>query len=233
MNRLSKELGESQTENGRRSMDITRFFFPESEISTAPETSPAPEMTAEQALAGSAELFGDKKTENPGVPLSGTRATNEGTSSDKARGANDTKDTTQPGTGFEFAFESFIHDLQSALLLKRNAGRLKSFQKKYHIELAFVCMYLYAIGAIAGDPDYHADPPTECDICKGLISSRGFFVDGITDGGTWANMCAQCYLREGHGIGWGVGQLYQHITNNQWKLIGGGNPAARTSECSQ
>jgi hypothetical protein len=31
MNSLSKELGESPTENGRRSMDIAKFFFPENE----------------------------------------------------------------------------------------------------------------------------------------------------------------------------------------------------------
>ena len=82
---------------------------------------------------------------------------------------------------FEFAFEAFILDLQMAGLIRRNADRLNSFRKKYHIELAFLCLYLSEIGALAGEPSYHAAPPSECDVCNLPIASHGFFVDGMTD----------------------------------------------------
>jgi len=112
---------------------------------------------------------------------------------------------------FELAFEDFIHELQMAGLIKRNAAWLDGFRKKYHNELAFVCLYLSEIGALEGEPNYHPSPPSLCDICSSAIANHGFFVDGMTKDGSWANMCAHCYIRQGQGVGWGVGQLYQAV----------------------
>ena len=125
---------------------------------------------------------------------------------------------------FEFDFQSFIHELQTAVLLSRHPRALKSFRTRFHIELAFVCTYLHEIGVMSG-VQQHVDPPVACDLCKAPLSSRGFFVDGMTEDGSWANMCAQCYIDKGQGIGLGVGQLYKATDNEQWILIGGGDPA--------
>src|SRR5262249_32280646 len=127
---------------------------------------------------------------------------------------------------FEFAFEDFIHELQMAGLIKRNALWLDGFRKKYHSELAFVCLYLCEIGALAGEPTYHPTPPSTCDICNSAISSHGFFVDGLTDVGAWAHMCAHCYIRQGQGIGSGVGQLYQAVRGSRWRLVAGSSSNA-------
>jgi hypothetical protein len=122
---------------------------------------------------------------------------------------------------FELAFGDFIHELQMAGLIKRNAGWLAGFRRKYHNELAFLCLYLSEIGALAGVPTYHPAPPSTCDICNSAISSHGFYVDGLTDVGAWAQMCAYCYIRQGQGIGWGAGQLYQAVQENRWTLVAG------------
>jgi hypothetical protein len=126
--------------------------------------------------------------------------------------------------GFELSFESFISELQLAGLIKRSAGRLAAFRRKYHIELALVCLYLRELGVIVPGEGQHSSPPSECDLCGSLTSAHGFFVDGATAEGAWANMCARCYVREGTGIGWGVGQLYQASLDGRWRLIAGGDP---------
>jgi hypothetical protein len=129
--------------------------------------------------------------------------------------------STPPGA-FETDFESFISALQLAGLIKR-AGGLDRFRKRYHIELALVCLYLRELDVIAPGAE-HASAPFECDLCSSLLSTHGFFVDGATVDGSWANMCAHCYVRAGSGIGWGVGQLYQPSASGRWRLLAGEDP---------
>jgi hypothetical protein len=126
----------------------------------------------------------------------------------------------------ELALEDFVRDLQMAGLITRNASRLDAFRRKYRTELAFICLYMGEIGALAGEPSYHPAPPGKCDLCNNAISSYGFFVDGMIDEVAWMNMCARCYIIKGRGIGLGVGRIYQAVKENRWRLAGGAKPTA-------
>jgi hypothetical protein len=60
----------------------------------------------------------------------------------------------------------------------------------------------------ANEPQY-AYGAENCDSCGCLLIQRGLFVDGCRRGQLeWANMCADCFEREGDCIGWGRGQIY-------------------------
>lgn len=73
---------------------------------------------------------------------------------------------------------------------------------------------------------FYSDPPEACDICTNPLSKDSFMSDGRIRGKTaWANMCADCTLYYGEGIGWGVGQLYQKEVDGRWRLVGGGAPS--------
>lgn len=74
-------------------------------------------------------------------------------------------------------------------------------------------------------PNLHPCPPDHCDLCKGDIGSTGWFVDGETRRGAWANMCTDCYRDHGSGVGWGLGQLYWAIGDCEYRLMAGGNPS--------
>lgn len=47
----------------------------------------------------------------------------------------------------------------------------------------------------------------ECDICDRTL--EGFYIDGKTKQGPWANMCGVCYDTFGVGLGIGLGKLYE------------------------
>jgi hypothetical protein len=70
-----------------------------------------------------------------------------------------------------------------------------------------------------------------CDICGGSLDGRALFVDGALKGQIgWANMCAQCFLSKGTGVGWGSGQLYARQPNGDWRMVAGFNPAEGSEE---
>lgn len=78
------------------------------------------------------------------------------------------------------------------------------------------------------DPDtvakgkYHPDAPEDCDICSIPLSRETFFSDGRLQGvPAWANMCADCSVYYGAGIGWGIGQLYRKESDGRWLMVGG------------
>ena len=69
---------------------------------------------------------------------------------------------------------------------------------------------------------YHPDAPEDCDICSIPLAKETFFSDGRLQGGpAWANMCADCTIFFGDGIGWGTGQLYRKERDGRWLMVGG------------
>jgi hypothetical protein len=70
--------------------------------------------------------------------------------------------------------------------------------------------------------DSYIGSPGACGCCAKDLAQGALFVDGNRKGDSgWANMCAECFLKEGLGIGWGVGQLYQKQAGGTWLLVGG------------
>lgn len=45
-----------------------------------------------------------------------------------------------------------------------------------------------------------------CDVCGKKTTT---YVDGKTKTGPWANMCLQCHMNVGCGLGTGLGQKYE------------------------
>lgn len=81
------------------------------------------------------------------------------------------------------------------------------------------------------DPDMEARatfydaPPESCDVCGIPLDTDRYISDGkLKDSMAWANMCADCTIYYGSGIGWGVGQLYRREDDTRWRLVGGGAP---------
>lgn len=53
----------------------------------------------------------------------------------------------------------------------------------------------------------------KCDVCH--VEIIGFYVDGKTKYGPWANMCLSCHKAFGVGLGLGKGQVYVSTTVEQ------------------
>lgn len=65
---------------------------------------------------------------------------------------------------------------------------------------------------------WRGTPPGECDLCHDAITTA--FIDGKTVMGPWANMCRECFVEHGVGIGQGQGQRYD-LRRGQWVKTGG------------
>lgn len=71
----------------------------------------------------------------------------------------------------------------------------------------------------------YLSPPDDCDICSIPLSEEKYISDGqVRDTRGWANMCADCTMYHGSGIGWGTGQLYRRNADGSWLLVGGCDP---------
>lgn len=64
------------------------------------------------------------------------------------------------------------------------------------------------------------DKRQSCNLCK--EEDLDEFVDGKTEFGPWANMCASCYATTGMGIGVGLGQHYKWDEEKQRYIKVGG-----------
>jgi hypothetical protein len=128
--------------------------------------------------------------------------------------------------------EAFAKNLQFAGLVARDPQRRRDFIAKFHREIALVSLYLNDLSVTGGSSEFYSDPPQDCDFCNQPVSGFGFFVDGQTADGPWANMCPNCYAKMGVGIGWGVGQLYRARENSNWQCIAGGQPSTPETEDS-
>jgi Endonuclease NucS len=85
-----------------------------------------------------------------------------------------------------------------------------------------------------GNSKYHIDAPESCDICGVSLADEVFFSDGRIKGvGHWANMCADCTVYHGAGIGWGSGQLYKNNGSNEWLLVAGASPHDQDDESDE
>lgn len=68
---------------------------------------------------------------------------------------------------------------------------------------------------------FYVNPPEECDLCRCELAKQKYMVDGrLKNYFTWANMCADCAVYRGEGIGWGTGQLYLN-KGGKWLMVGG------------
>jgi hypothetical protein len=71
----------------------------------------------------------------------------------------------------------------------------------------------------------YSNPPDCCDQCNHSLDDSTLFVDGRLKGDfMWAIMCPSCFKRQGEGIAWGKGQLYQKQDNGDWLLVAGFSP---------
>lgn len=76
----------------------------------------------------------------------------------------------------------------------------------------------------ANEPEFAFGVET-CDVCRCSLMASGFFVDGMRPtNGTWANMCASCFAKEGAAIAWGKGQLYARQADGDWRMVAGFRP---------
>ncbi len=60
-----------------------------------------------------------------------------------------------------------------------------------------------------------------CDFCKRILANDKYMIDGGTYQGPWAYMCVGCFEKNGYGIEWGVGQLFQNLGSEGWLLVAG------------
>ena len=72
---------------------------------------------------------------------------------------------------------------------------------------------------------YYEACPENCNLCLVPLAEETFISDGRVDGqAAWANMCADCTVYHGAGIGWGIGQLYRREPDARLLLVAGGSP---------
>jgi len=69
---------------------------------------------------------------------------------------------------------------------------------------------------------HYPNVPGDCDICSIPLARETFFSDGrLKRNLAWANMCSDCSVYHGAGIGWGTGQLYRQESDGRWLMVGG------------
>lgn len=67
---------------------------------------------------------------------------------------------------------------------------------------------------------YYVNPPERCDVCEDRFTD-GNMVDGKTTHGPWGNMCTDCFMKIGVGIGTGKGQQYVREDDGRWRKVAG------------
>lgn len=115
--------------------------------------------------------------------------------------------------------------LAAALMNKGNLANDKRLRmlETYRREIATLMIGLRR-AEVVGQNDRPLTAAETCDLCEAIVEEVGFYVDGrIAGSNSWANMCLPCFLKEGKGIGWGVGQLYGR-DEVDWQCIAGGPP---------
>lgn len=120
--------------------------------------------------------------------------------------------------------EEFLRTLKVMSARKADDPERQEWLTANFERLVEVIEALQALGLnLLGSAEYHPAPPEHCDVCEHQIHTR-FFVDGHMGGGMWSNMCANCFTREGQGIGWGIGQLFWKQPDGSWRMIAGHDP---------
>lgn len=130
------------------------------------------------------------------------------------------------------AFGEFAEALQDSEAISRDPERRREFLDRYKFDISYFAISLNDLLITGGEGALHPGGAVICDLCGNKLLDSGFFIDGATKDGTWANMCPKCFASNGSGIGWGVGQFYRaQITadrqSTRWMMIAGGNPFPR------
>ena len=127
------------------------------------------------------------------------------------------------------AFGEFAEALQDSEAIARDPERKAQFLEKYKFDIFYFAISLNDIMVTGGQSAIYPGEPENCDLCGTNLLDSGFFVDGVTHDGSWANMCPGCMAKHGRGIGWGIGQFYRVQIDpgtqmTRWIVIAGGNP---------
>lgn len=84
------------------------------------------------------------------------------------------------------------------------------------------------------EQEYCLDELDFCNLCGKSLANERFVIDGevretsqvkLPSGdsmGEWAYMCSSCFTKQGVGIRWGKGQLYEQISRDEWLRVAGG-----------
>ena len=128
-----------------------------------------------------------------------------------------------PPCSFLELFQSYVEKHQS--LVKEILRRISEYdQGAFFADTSDVCESLDAYMNMEEANKrsvYFCGAPDKCDICQLPFSNEEFLIDGeVGQGGPWAFMCRDCFLRYGGRIAWGHGQLYRKNAHG-WLLVGG------------
>ena len=104
----------------------------------------------------------------------------------------------------------------------------RSFLETFRPESVLLSTWLNELKITGGRPEIAIDPPSNCDLCGTDLSTNALFIDGQIKDSRWSFMCLPCFGEHGTGIGWGVGQLFKLVGENEdgdprWVCIAGGN----------
>ena len=123
----------------------------------------------------------------------------------------------------ELNFSDLGVAMQDGAALRDESTR-REILHRFKAEIAMLLIGLSA-GLVTGRNEIPTDAAEKCYLCGLKLEETTLYIDGAVGGmgAPWANMCVTCFLEQGGGIGWGVGQLYSHDGTN-WHCIGGGNP---------
>ena len=73
---------------------------------------------------------------------------------------------------------------------------------------------------------FSGSSPQACDLCGRDLTVRKYYLNARHRGKLlWSNMCSQCFLGVGEGIGWGKGQLFSRQPDGKWLQVGGFRPS--------
>ena len=84
---------------------------------------------------------------------------------------------------------------------------------------------LFELASLHSENPQFAYGKTTCDFCGCNLLQKELMVDGRLKGELrWADMCAECFLSKGDGIGWGRGQIFKREFGEKWRMVAGGPP---------
>jgi hypothetical protein len=131
------------------------------------------------------------------------------------------------------AAEATIHFSRFKEYLERNSDLLRTIYFKLDPRIGPICDGSSANLRLADEIEeecvsrgrYYGEFPESCDLCLVPLADETFISDGRVDGkAVWANMCADCTVYHGAGIGWGIGQLYRRQPDARLLMVAGGPP---------
>jgi hypothetical protein len=109
-------------------------------------------------------------------------------------------------------------------------NHMPEFDAKMRDGLMELFTFLKLANFLGPGGSFHPSPPEKCDLCHCKLED--FYIDGRLDGGLmWGNLCSECFIEKGVGIGVGFGQIYGQ-SEEGWSLVGG-YPSNHSNEDSE